>query len=52
MTVIASNLSNFPRMQQRDDQGDEQPGQDRVRYEDFAKQQHRAAQNRSGRSSA
>jgi hypothetical protein len=30
MTVIASNLSNLPRTHQRDDQGDEQPGQDRV----------------------
>ena len=40
MTVIASNLSNLPRMQQRDDQGDEQAGQDRVRHEDFTKQKH------------
>jgi len=27
-------------MQQRDDQGDEQAGQDRVRHEDFTKQKH------------
>jgi hypothetical protein len=52
MEVMGSGLSDFVRAQQHGEQRQEDAAQERMREKKLPNDQHRAAQKRSGRSSA